>query len=68
MNIDNVTTALLVLNILLQHKHKDEKLLTDIIKTFSEDKEVIDFYTKHKLWKHVNFSMLNDLVEYSMVI
>ncbi len=36
-------------------------ILTKIIKRFHKDKKIVDFYTKHKLWKHVKFNELKDL-------
>ncbi len=67
VKIKQKSTAMIILEASLQHT-KDKITLTEIINKFSEDKEILDFYTKHKLWKYVNFSKLNNLSEYCMVL
>ncbi len=66
LNLYNRKIAFLVLRVSLQHK--DKKILTNIIEIFSKDKKIINFYTKHKLWKYVNFDRIKDLDKYYMVI
>ncbi len=53
--------ALLILKVYVKFNDKNKKyILTDILRNFNEDKKIIDFYTKHKLWKYVNFNELSD--------
>lgn len=69
MDIEKKATALVVLKGILQQDLKSKQILTKIINKFEEDKEIIDFYTKHKLWKDVDFSKFdNELLKHSMTI
>ncbi len=66
--IKNNSTALILLEAFLQHR-KDKSILTEIIKKFSKYEEIVDFYTKHNLWKYVDSNKLNDkLIKYGMTI
>ncbi len=70
IDINERSKALIVLNFYLNHK-KDKDVLTKIIKKFHNDKEFIDFYTKHNIWKYVDFykTKLNDkLIKYTMTL
>ncbi len=59
---------MIVLKAFLQNT-KDKVILTNIIEMFNEDEEIVDFYTKHKLWKYVNFTKLNNkTLHYSMIL
>ena len=69
--IKEKSTAMIVLKASLRHGVKNKAILTKILNKFSKDKEIIDFYTKHKLWNIVDFSKvkLNDnLIQYGMTI
>ncbi len=59
--------ALILLNAYLHYKANDKDILTKIIKKFN-DEEFKNIYTKHKLWKYVDFSKLSNLIEYSMLL
>ncbi len=60
--------ALIILKAYLNYNRKDKDILTRIIKQFNDDKKFTDFYTKHNLWKYVDFDELNNLSIYSMVL
>lgn len=69
MDKEKKNIALIALNSILQQPVKNKQILTKIINKFEEDKEIIDFYTKHKLWKDVDFSKFdNELLKHSMTI
>lgn len=68
INIKKRRLALLVLNASLYYENKNKKVLNEIIKKFNKDKEFVDFYTKYKLWKYVDFSNVKRLNEYTMVL
>ena len=65
--IKEKSTAMIVLEASLRN-NKDRVILTKILNKFSKDQEIIDFYTKHKLWKHVDFNKLKNhkLFQYGM--
>ena len=61
---------MIVLEASLQHR-KNKAILTEIINKFSKDKEVVYFYTKHNIWKYVDFYKVkfNDkLSQYGMIL
>ncbi len=69
LNINIKSIALITLNVLSKHNDKDKIILNKIINKFKEDKEILDFYTKHKLWKYVDFNKLNnELTHYAMIL
>ena len=71
INITKRNVAYIVLKVSAQQNIKDKKILTKIIENFKEDREFIDFYTKHHLWKYVYFSKvkLNDeLIQHSILL
>ena len=65
--IKEKSTAMIVLEASLRN-NKDRVILTKILNKFSKDQEIVDFYTKHKLWKHVDFNKLKNhkLFQYGM--
>ena len=66
--ICNKRNYLEVLKFLISNNQKDEKILNKIIKRY-HDKEFKDIYTKHNLWKYVDFSKLKKLDDkYTMVL
>ncbi len=71
LDINKRKIVLIALNASLHHKNKDKNILTKILKKFSKDKEIIDFYIKYKLLKYVDFSKVklnNELIKYSMTL
>ena len=67
VNIDRRSIALILLKCCIQHNVKDKKILNDIINKFNDD-EFKNIYTKHKLWKYVDFSKLKMLNKYFMTL
>ena len=60
---------MLLLEVSIQQQHKNKIILNEIIKKFSKDEEIVEFYTKHKLWKYVNFNNLDiKLTQYGMIL
>ena len=68
INIKDKNTAMVVLNASLEHTI-NKTIITKIINKFNEDEEIVNFYTKHNLWKHVDFNKLNNqLMRYATMI
>ena len=67
IDIKQKSNAIIVLKASLLYP-KDKTILTSIIEEFNEDKDVVDFYTKYQLWKHVDFNVLNKLTQYGMTL
>ena len=62
---------MIVLEAYVQYSVKNKAILTKILNKFSKNQEIIDFYTKHKLWKQIEFSKVklnNKLIQYGMTI
>ena len=71
VDIKEKSTAVIVLEASLKNikNTKNKVILNRIINKFSEDEEIVDFYTKHKLWKYVDFKKLNiELTQYGMTL
>ena len=69
LNLKLKEHCLVALNLLIFDKNKDKyrRILTKMIKKFN-NKEFRSFYTKYDLWKYVDFSKVENLNEYSMVV
>ena len=70
IDIKEKSTAIIVLKASLQHM-KNKIILTEILEKFNEDKEILDFYTKHNIWKYVDLSKVkfnDNLIQYGMTI
>ncbi len=65
------STAMIVLEVFVKKNIKNKIILTKILNKFSKDQEILNFYTKHKLWNYVDFYKLNDntlMPQYGMVL